>query len=169
MSYQTILRTLIASGIVVGAVAALSPAAFAATDNATQSGSITAIETVDYVAGPSLTIVPNTLQADQNFGSVQVQSNSNNGWTLAVASTNGSVLKNGAIAAIAYTLKVDGAAVDVSTAATPVNTSLDPASLTAAAGTGNNYLVKGSIAAIDSNGKPAGTYSDTLTFTLTNK
>ncbi len=169
MSIKTILRTVIASGFVVGAVAALSPVAFAASSNGTQSGSITTIETVAYTAGPSLTIAPNTLQADQDFGSVQVQSNSNNGWTLAVASTNGSILKNGAIASIAYTLKVDGTAVDVSTAATNVNTSLNPGSLTAAAGTGNNYLVKGSIAATDSNGKPAGTYSDTLTFTLTNK
>lgn len=170
MSIKTIRRTFIASSFVLGAVAAaLSPAAFAATSNDTQSGSITAIENVTYAAGPSLTIVPNTAQNDQDFGSVQVQSNSNNGWTLAVASTNGSILKNGTIASIAYTLKVDGTAVDVSTATTPVNTSLNPTTLTAAAGTGNNYLVKGSIAAAASNGKAAGTYSDTLTFTLTNK
>jgi hypothetical protein len=168
MSIQTILRTLIASGVVVGAVAALSPVAFAATDNDTQSGSITAIETVNYTAGGSLTIVPNTAQNDTNFGSVNVQSNANGGWILAVASTNGSILKNGAIADIAYTLKVDGAGVDVSTPATPI-TAKDVSVLTAAGTGGVNYPVLGTIAAADSNGKPAGTYSDTLTFTLTNK
>lgn len=53
MSIQTVLRTLIASGFVVGAVtAAFSPAAFAASDNDTQQGTITAIENVNYVKVP---------------------------------------------------------------------------------------------------------------------
>lgn len=169
MSIKAILRTIIASGLVVGAVAALSPAAFAVdTDGGNQSGEVPVIETVDYTPGGSLAIVPNTAQPDTNFGSVNVQSNANNGWTLAVASTNGSLLKNGAIASIAYTLKVGGAAVNVSTPAAPV-TALSPTVLTAAADPGVDYPVLGSIAAADSNGKPSGTYSDTLTFTLTNK
>ncbi len=169
MSFQTIRRTVIASGIALGAVAAaFSPAAFAATDNDTQSGSIAPIESVNYTPAGVLTIVPNTLQADTNFGSVNVQSNANGGWTLEVASTNGSILQNGSIADIAYTLKVAGNTVDVSAAGTP-DIAKDVSVLTAAATGGANYAVLGSIAAADSNGKPHGTYSDTLTFTLTNK
>lgn len=173
MSIQTVLRSLIASGLVLGSVSsAFAPAAFAATDNDTQSGQILPIETVNYTAAPTFTITPDSLMTDQGFGSVNVQSNANAGWTLAVASTNGSLLQHTTIAGapgqIAYTLKVDGTTVNVGTAAAVV-TAKDVSALTCAATGGCNYTVQGTIAAAASNGKPAGTYSDVLTFTLTNK
>lgn len=170
MSIKNILRNVIASGFVVGAFAALSPAVFAATSSDTQSGTVAPIGTVSYTAGPSLTITPNAEQIDTNFGSVNVQSNSNAGWTLEVASANGGVLKNTAVATatIPYSLKVGGTSVDVSAAGVP-DTAKDVSVLTNAAAGGGNYAVQGTIAAADSNGRPSGTYQDTLTFTLTNK
>lgn len=171
MSIKTILRNVIASGFVVGTFAALSPAAFAATSNDTQSGTVAPIGTVSYTAGPSLTITPNVDQTDTDFGSVNVQSNSNAGWTLEVASANGSMLKNTGVtpvATISYTLKVGGTSVDVSTAGTAV-TAKDVSVLTDSADGGHDYAVQGTIAAAASDGRPSGTYEDTLTFTLTNK
>lgn len=115
--------------------------------------------------------MPNTLQTDEDFGSVNVQSNDNAGWTLEVASTNGSYLENASVTPVAqipYSLKVGGTAVTVSTALAKA-TVKDVSVLTDAAAGGGDYAVKGTIAAADSNGRPAGTYQDTLTFTLTNK
>jgi hypothetical protein len=169
MSIQTIRRAFIASGIALGAVAAVfSPAAFAATSAGEQAGSITSVETVLYTPAAVFTITPNLTMTDQSFGVVNVQSNSVTGWNLQVASTNGSTLNNGAIATIPYTLTVGGATTNVGTAATPV-TAQSFAVLTNAATGGGNYSVLGTIAALDTNGKPSGTYTDTLTFTLTNQ
>jgi hypothetical protein len=169
MTIQTIRRTFIASGIALGAVAAaFSPAAFAASNAGDQSGSITTIETVAYTPATVFTITPNATMTDQSFGSVNVQSNSNTGWKLEVASTNGSFLKNGAIATIPYSLTVGGVSTNVSTAAAPV-VAKNVAILTDAGSGGGNYPVLGTLTATDTNGKPAGTYVDTLTFTLTNQ
>lgn len=172
MSIKSILRTVIASGFVVGAFAALSPAAFAA-DNISGgdvTGNITAIQHTAYTAATTATtIVPNTDQSNLDFGSVNVQSNANNGWTLAVASANGSSLKNGSIGTIAYALQVDGVPVTGLTTPAASVTAKDVSGLTASATGGANYAVTGAIAATASNGQPAGTYTDTLTFTLTNK
>jgi Rieske Fe-S protein len=169
MSYQTILRTLIASGIVVGAVAALSPAAFAVGDNGIQSGNIANIETVDYTAGGTVTITPNAAQTNQDFGSVNVKSNSPTGWDLTVGSLNTSKLLNADTdEEIAYTLQIGAFSGAAGTVASPVSVR-NETTLTCAADTGCAIPVKGSIPATESNGKSAGIYSDTLTFTLTNQ
>lgn len=179
MSIKTILRTVIASGFVVGTVAALSPAAFAV-DNVSGggvSGGIAPIEKVTFTSGSAVTVDPVSGMTASVLGSVKVQSNDYDGWKLQVKSANGAKLIDAvSTAQIIYSLGVGSYTPNVSVAATDVDVMTEPTSTGGAnprcaiADTAEcAYNVKGTITAGNAAGKPAGTYSDTLTFTLTNQ
>jgi hypothetical protein len=171
MSIRNFFRTLTASGLVLSSALAFSPLAFAATDSSgNQQGEMQPIESIGYTPSAKFNLTPGVVMTDQDFGSVNVRSNSNTGWKLEVASTKGGLLEHATLTGttIAYTLKVAGTSVDVSTPAAKAEAK-NVTALTCAATGGCNYTVLGSIAASASDGKPSGTYQDTLTFTLTNQ
>jgi hypothetical protein len=171
MIRQTARRILVATTLILGASATLSPLAFAASENGgDQQGEMPAQETVAYTPATKFNFTAGTDMIGQSFGQVNVFSNSNAGWLLEVKSLQGGKLQHTTIgtANIGYALSVDGVAATVSTPDTYGNAK-DVNTLTCAAVGGCNYNVTADILGVDSDGKPTGTYQDTITFRLTNK
>lgn len=170
MLRQTARRILLASTLVLGVSANLTSGVLAAEDGGNQQGEVPIIETVDYVPASKFNFTPNTAMTGESFGTVNVQSNANGGWTLSVKSLKGANLENLTLTGttIAYSLKVDNVSVDVSTPDTYA-VAKDVSALTCSAAGGCTYNVTADITAAASNGKPAGTYQDTITFKLINK
>ncbi len=170
MLRQTTRRVLLASTLLLGAGFGFSSSALAAENGSAQQGEMPIIETVTYSPATKFNFTANTAMTGQSFGTVNVQSNANAGWTLSVKSLKGAKLEHKTLTGttIAYSLKVDGTGVDVSTADTYASAK-DVSALTCAAAGGCDYNVTADITATESNGKPAGTYEDTITFKLVNK
>ena len=102
-----------------------------------------------------------TSQTDLTVATVNEKSNSITGYKITIQSQNSSVLKNGTLDSLAYTLKYDGQAVDLSSG----NAVEAKNSATAA------VINTSSDVQISYTGKPAaemvqGDYTDTLTFTI---
>lgn len=170
MSRNIARRILAASALVLGASASFSPAVMAAENGAAQQGEMPVVETVGYTPAAKFNFTPGTAMTSQSFGTVNVRSNANGGWLLEVKTLEQEKLAHSTLAgvSIAYSLKVDG--VDIATtAANTYAQAKDTSTLTCAAVGGCDYNVTADIAVVDSNGKPAGTYQDTITFKLTNK
>ncbi len=130
--------------------------------------SMSALEAVDYAPGSSFAFNPTTGNLNQDFGMVNVQSDSSTGWILQVRSMNNSALKHAqSNATIHYTVTVDGTSVDLSTGND--TTAKTTTTLTCNLPGVCNYPVQGTISAGEIDGKPAGSYADTLVFTIINQ
>ena len=127
-----------------------------------------ALEVVQYTAGTPFTFNPVEGNPNQDFGTVNVQSESATGWRLQVRSLNHGGLKYATSNdTIPYTLTVDGASVDLSSGNDV--TAKTTATLTCNQPGVCTYPIQGTIGAGAIDGKPAGAYSDTLVFTLINQ
>jgi hypothetical protein len=130
--------------------------------------SASAIEAIDYTPGSSFSFNPIAGNPNQDFGSVNLQSDSSTGWILQVRSLNHSALKHSASNyTINYTLTVDGASVDLSSGNNVM--AKTTTTLTCNQPDVCRYPIQGTINAGAIDGKPAGAYSDTLIFTLLNQ
>ncbi|XGW00302.1 MAG: hypothetical protein ACAF41_15370 [Leptolyngbya sp. BL-A-14] len=136
--------------------------------NLLDTRSATALEEVHYTPGSPFVFDPVAGNPNQNFGTVDVQSDNANGWNLQVRSLNHSALKSATSNdTINYTLTVDGASVDL--AAGNDATAKTTATLTCNQPGVCHYPVLGTIGAGAIDGKPAGAYTDTLIFTITSQ
>ena len=100
--------------------------------------------------------------AGQVVANIQETNNTVNGYTVTMSSQNAGTLKNGTLGSLAYTAKYNNAAVTLSTTAATITTS----------GASTAVVNVSKPLAISYTGVPAasmmqGTYSDTLTFTIT--
>jgi len=125
-----------------------------------------ALGTVDYTPSASFTLNPTSGNPNQDFGVVHVQSDSATGWVLRVRSLRGGVIKHETHpATVPYSLTVNGLQVGRLAGGNAV-TVMTTTSLTCAAPTGCTFPVRATMMAGDVQGKPSGSYTDTLTFTL---
>lgn len=130
---------------------------------------VLALEMVDYIPSNSFTLNLNAGNFNQDFGTVHIQSDSATGWVLLVRSTQDGALHHGAQpSTIPYTLTVDGIQVSSLVGSEDV-TALTASTLTCPPPTGCTLPVRATALANDIAGKPAGSYSDTLVFTLINQ
>lgn len=128
-----------------------------------------ALDIVDYTPGSSFTLSLSAGNPNQDFGTVHIQSDSATGWVLLVRSTQGGNLSHGTYpSAVPYTLTVDGVQVSNLAGGNDV-TALTTSTLTCPPPTGCTLPVRGTALASDIAGKPSGSYSDTLVFTLNNQ
>lgn len=122
--------------------------------------------TVDFIPASSLTLNGTSGNPNQDFGVVYVQSDSATGWVLRVRSLRGGVIKHETHpATVPYSLTVNGLQVGRLAGGNAV-TVMTTTSLTCAAPTGCTFPVRATMMAGDVQGKPSGSYTDTLTFTL---
>ncbi len=125
-----------------------------------------ALETVSYTPGSPFTFNLMSGNPNQDFGTVNVQSDSPNGWTLKVRSQHQGALKHtSSLYTIQYSLTIDGTLVDLTGPDATAKTVTVPSCYEPG---GCHYPLQGTIGAVEINGKPAGAYADTLTFTLIN-
>lgn len=128
-----------------------------------------ALEIVDYIPSDSFTLNLSADSFNQDFGTVHIQSDSATGWTLLVRSTQGGKLYHGTHpSAVPYNLTVDGIQVG-NLAGGSEATALTTSALTCPPPTGCTLPVRATALASDIAGKPSGSYSDTLVFTLINQ
>lgn len=126
-----------------------------------------ALGIVDYTPSTTFTLNPSAGNLNQDLGVVQVQSDSPNGWILKVRSTERGTLRHVTHpSAVPYTLIIDGVQVSSLTSGEDV-TALTKSALTC--DTGCTLSVQATMLASDIDGKPSGSYSDTLVFTLVNQ
>jgi len=119
------------------------------------------------------------------FGTVALQNNNYSGWVLSVASANAGNLKDTISGALVRYTALSGSSAKIG-ASTPITFSSTSAvssydrgpdtlynastgMLTCGDSTGCSATFTADISAAAVDGKPAGNYADTLTFTLTNK
>ncbi|MEA5448721.1 hypothetical protein VB780_09100 [Leptolyngbya sp. CCNP1308] len=128
-----------------------------------------ALEIIDYTPSSSFTLSLSAGNPNQDFGTVHIQSDSANGWVLRVRSIQRGKLSHSTHpSAVPYTLTVDG--LQVSSLASGDDVQVQTAStLTCPPPTGCTLPVRATALASDIAGKPAGSYSDTLVFTLINQ
>ncbi|MBW4483710.1 MAG: hypothetical protein KME14_14305 [Tildeniella torsiva UHER 1998/13D] len=169
MFAQTFRNTLVASSLLIGASLLAGPAALAQSSDGV-SGDVQAVNTVTFTGAENTSITGGTGQSAYTIGTLAIQSNDPDGWELDVKSANGGELVNGSYD-ITYndltTAAITGATinlVDVDTADTDEEVidaiyDIDVANAVSVSVTAN--LVGEYV--------PAGTYSDTLTFTITGK
>lgn len=128
-----------------------------------------ALETVQYTPGSAFTINLTSGNPNQDFGVVHLQSDSPRGWVLRVRSLQQGMLKHEAdLGGIAYSLTVNGIQVDSLAGGNEV-TVTTTTGLTCAPPTGCTFLVQATLLPGDLQGRPSGSYSDTLVFTLVNQ
>lgn len=133
--------------------------------NSTQS--VNALDVVSYTPGKPFRFNPISGNPNQDFGTVTIQSDNPTGWVLRVRSNNqGAFRHSGSVYTIQYSLTVDGTVVDLSDAEATAKVSTT--SLCYEPG-GCSYSLQGTMTAAEIDGKPAGSYTDTLTFTLINQ
>lgn len=172
MFAQTFRNTLVASSLLIGASLLAGPAAQAQVSGGVVSGDVSALSTILFTPTTGTTITGGAAVAAYPMGSLAITNNDPDGWTLDVASTNGGELQFGANS-ITYTALTTAAIAGATV--TPVNLAaagVDEEVITA------NYdidvadgVTAVAVTAAVAAGQyvPAGTYSDTLTFTLTSK
>lgn len=128
-----------------------------------------ALGIVDYTPSTSFTLSRSAGNPNQDFGTVHIQSDSATGWVLRVRSTQGGKLYHGTHpSAVPYTLTVGGIQVGSLVGGSDV-TALTTLILTCPPPTGCTLPVRVTTLASDIAGKPSGSYSDTLVFTLVNQ
>jgi hypothetical protein len=119
-------------------------------------------------SGTAIPLTANTSLALTSVGNVNVKSNTYGGFKVEVESTNLGLLKHSSGAGMAYSLNYNSSDKGQITTKTVVED--NGALITDCADdTGCDRDVKISITQSEVQSKPAGLYSDTLTFTLTNK
>ena len=127
-----------------------------------------ALEIIDYTPSTSFTLNRSAGNPNQDFGTVHIQSDSATGWVLLVRSSQGGNLYHGTHpSAVPYTLTVDGLQVSSLASGSDV-TALTTSTLTCPPPTGCTLPVRATALASNIAGKPSGSYSDTLVFTLIN-
>ena len=127
-----------------------------------------AVEIVESTASSTFTLNVDAGNLNQDFGTVHIQSDSA-GWILLVRSTQGSTLSHSNHpSAVPYTLTVDGIQVNSLTGGNDV-VALTTSTLSCPPPVGCTLPVRATILASDTDGKPSGSYSDTLVFTLINQ
>lgn len=128
-----------------------------------------ALETIQYTPGSSFTINLTSGNPNQDFGVVHLQSDSPMGWVLRVRSLQQGMLKHEAdMGGIAYSLTVNDIPVDSLAGGNEVNV-ITTTGLTCDQPTGCSYPVRATILSGGLQGRPSGSYSDTLVFTLINQ
>jgi hypothetical protein len=142
MSLQSIRRAIVASGLVIGAVAALSPAAFAGTTAGTVNVSGTVTSTLDMAAnataGAASLPLDSATEQIVKIADLAINTNNNTGYTLTVDSGN--------------LTKAGGANIPFQVAVTDDNTAAATGDFTVASGTGYTNATNAANAA-GSNGK----------------
>ena len=100
--------------------------------------------------------------ANQPVANVQELNNTLNGYTVTLSSQNAGTLKNGTLGSLAYTARYNNAAVTLSSTAVAITTS---GATTAVVNLTKPLTV--SYTGVAASDMMQGTYSDTLTFTIT--
>ena len=134
----------------------------ALTGSITISGSVpgaTAITVTSAAGYNSLDLTASP--SDQTVANVREINNTANGYTVTLASTNSGLLKNGTVGQLAYTAKYNGSSVTLSS--TPVQIT-NAAPSNSIVNTVKAFAI--SYTGVASDTLMAGTYSDTLTFTI---
>lgn len=167
-------NSLVASSLLVGASLIAGPAALAGPNDV--SGTIAEISTVAFDGTEGTAIITGTAATSYPIGSLTVRDNRSAGWGLTVSSANGGKLVHtNATDSITYTALTTP--IIGSSTATPVNLVAPNAALrlhnsdfnsTVAAPAGVTVNVTANLGT-PSEALPAGTYSDTLTFTMVTK
>jgi hypothetical protein len=125
--------------------------------------------TVEYTPSSTVVLNPNTGNFNIDFGTVHIQSESATGWVLRVRSTQKGNLSHGTHPfAVPYSLTVNGTQVGSLVNGDYV-TALTTSTLTCPPPAGCTLPVRATALASDIAGKPAGSYSDRLIFTLINQ
>jgi hypothetical protein len=190
MFAKTFRNTLVSSSLLVGASLLAGPAAQAQIANGEVGGSIAPISTLTFTLPAAAALTPLTAGSFA-MGSLNVRNNDPQGWIVVVTSTNAGELQNQAATTPAnvYITYSDLTVADSLAAfdATPLladpalvsQTLVDAPHTEAVATAVVNSAVSATIAAtgtVDGGttsvalaGLPTGTYTDTLTFTLTSK
>ncbi len=156
-------------GLAIAALSVFSPAAQA--DNIFANNPV--LNSLTFVAtrntsGLAIPLTNNTALPATSIGNVNIQSNTVGGFRVEVQSTNAGLLKRSTGETIAYTLNYN--TIDKGQIVTTSVMEDNNALITDCAdATGCNRDVKISISQSEIVSKPAGDYSDTLTFSLTNK
>lgn len=169
MFAKTFRNSLIASTLLVGASILASPAAFAQV----VSGTVATANTVTFDGDEGTAIVPGVARPAYPLGTLDIQNNDPDGWTLTVSSANGGKLTNATTHDIVYTAITLADIPGVTeTSATPTLSTTAASQLSTAAFSESvangvtSIAVTASISDTESSVPPE-TYSDTLTFTLT--
>lgn len=168
MFAKTFRNALVASSLLIGASLLAGPAAMAQE----VSGTVAPISSATFTGTTGTAIVAGTAVSAYPMGSLAIQNNAPAGWTLTVASANGGKLNFGANS-ITYTAlttaAIAGATITPATmtVAATAATVIDAAYNADVADGVTGVAVTAAIAANQI--VPAGTYSDTLTFTLASK
>ncbi|MGK7892004.1 MAG: hypothetical protein AB4042_21965 [Leptolyngbyaceae cyanobacterium] len=176
MFNKTFRCTLAASTLLLAASVLVAPMAKAESDNDDVQGTLGATTLVNY-EGTSFALDAINGHTGQDFGSVTFQSNDNDGWTLTVDSGNDGDLSDGTndISYSPLTAAWDGtvptgvtltSSLDVTGLAVTV---ADATQLACSEAGGCTVNLTADILSTDIDGKPAGVYSDTLTFNFTAK
>lgn len=125
-----------------------------------------ALSQVTYTASATFTLNPNAGNPNQDFGNVHIQPVSATGWELRVRSTEGGALRHSSHSStIPYTLFVGDTQVS-SLASRNDTIVLAGSALTCPPLIGCTLPVRAAMLTDDIARKPAGSYSDTLVFTL---
>jgi hypothetical protein len=190
MFAKTFRNTLIASSLLVGASLLAGPAALAQTASGEVGGNIAPISTLTFTlptAAASTTLTTGSFA----MGSLNVRNNDPQGWTVVVTSTNAGELQNQDATTpanvyitysdltVADSLAAFGATPSLADPTLASQTLVDAPHTEAVATAVVNSAVSATIAAtgtVDGGttsvalaGLPTGTYTDTLSFTLTSK
>lgn len=131
-----------------------------------QAKPVLASDVVQYHPGSPFRLDPNPGNNTHDFGTIHIESDNSSGWTLQVQSSNeGTLSHSSAQASIPYILQIDGNTVNNLSSGHSV-TVQSASRLTCSPPDGCDYQVEGFISSNDIDGKPSGSYSDTLIFTL---
>lgn len=139
---------------------------FATTDSVVITGTVQPVLSITIASGsPSFDITPGAAVTDQDIGTITINSNNPDGYDVTLVAANSAGLINSdADEAIAYTLRYNGgSAITVGTSTTNVE---NVTSATAGAVTRTLTL---SISAIETAGKSAEAFSDTITMEILGK
>ena len=176
MFAKTFRNSLLASSLLIGASLLVGPAAMAEPSGGEVSGTVAPISTVTFTPTTETAITAGDAVAAYPMGTLAIQNNSNAGWTLDVRSANGGELRN-VVGETTYKIEytnltsapVDGATITPVTFASAITDIelIDAVYDNAVAAGVSNVAVTAAIAADQH--VPAGTYTDTVTFTLTSK
>ncbi|MGK7892003.1 MAG: hypothetical protein AB4042_21960 [Leptolyngbyaceae cyanobacterium] len=130
---------------------------------------VTALEQVDYIPSHNFTFNVSSGNPNQDFGTVHIESDSTNGWRLEVRSRHhGTMKRSGSHHSIPYVLEVNGITInDLDSGNNEIV--YEASNLTCAPPRGCDWEVRATILPNDLDGNAAGNYSDSLTFTLTNR
>ena len=118
---------------------------------------------------PPIALTPNTALPSTNIGTVIVKSDNASGFTISATSTNSGTLKRSSGEEIAYTLTYNGIEQGQLTLTSKVIEDVSSLITDCADANGCNRAIEVAISQPAISAKPAGSYSDQITFTLSVK